>query len=71
MRFGLNFETHSVKEMAPKFSISKGKLLKFIRENNHSLIISLSLRSYGIKFRTLVHFLNAPVANVYAMSIRD
>ena len=70
LRFGLSFETHSVKEMAPRFSISRSKLLRFIRENNHLLITSLSLKSCGISFRILIYFLNALVVSVYVISIR-
>ena len=70
LRFGLSFKIHSVKEMAPRFSISRSKLLRFIRKNNHSLITSLYLKSSGINFRILVHFLNALVVSVCAILIR-
>ena len=70
LRFGLSFEIHLVKEMAPRFSIPRSKLLRFIRENNHSLITSLSLKSCGISFKILVHFRNALVVSVCAILIR-
>ena len=70
LRSGLISRTHLAKGMDLKSSIFRSKLLSFIRENNHSLITSLSLRSCGIRFRISVHFLNALVESVCATLIK-